>query len=215
MTAMPERPPTPAATDAEWTSMTRPDGRAAEPYPGLPPHRHWLRLILGVLAIALAVAAFAWPDATIRVVAVLFGLNLVVTGFVRAGLLLFAPGYPLLYRLLGIVFGVLTGLVGLLCLRNLTASLAVLLVVVAIGWLLDGLVQLFTAIGSRAPEGNNWQIATALLMVLGAVTVLAWPKIGIGAFVFIGATVLAFSGIGLTITAIMGMRAARQPSGAH
>ncbi|MEV4701762.1 DUF308 domain-containing protein [Actinoplanes sp. NPDC049316] len=198
MTAMPERPPAPAAAHAQR------------------PVYLWLHLLAGLFATAVGAAAFAWPDATLRVVAILFGLNLAVTGFFRAGLLLFASDHPMLQRILGIVFGVLTGLVGILCLRNLTASLAVLLVLVAIGWLLDGLVQLFSAVGAGPQRGSSWQIATALLMVLGAITVLTWPEIGLRAFVFVGATVLVFTGIGMSIIAIAGLRhQARHPGGAR
>jgi uncharacterized membrane protein HdeD (DUF308 family) len=169
----------------------------------------WLRLCLGILAIGLSIAVFAWPSATVHVIGVLFGLNLVVTGFVRAGLLLFVPGYPLLHRLLGIVFGVLTGLVGILCLRNITGSVVLLLVVVAIGWLLDGLVELFLTLGRRDESGGGWRIATAVAGILGAIALLVWPKAGLAVFIGIGATVLALVGIGQVISAVAGLRAAR------
>src|SRR4029453_17036023 len=93
--------------------------------------------------------------ATVQVVGVLFGLNLVVTGLIRAGLLLFVPGYPVLYRLLGITFGVLIPIVGTLCLRNITGSLTLLLVVIAIGWLLDGLIELFVTVGRPGEPGGG------------------------------------------------------------
>ena len=177
-------------------------------YPAVPQHSDRLRLIVGVVTVAVGIAAFVWPSATVHVIALLFGLNLVVTGFIRAGLLLFAPGYQMLYRVLGITFGILTGLIGILCLRNVTASLALLLVVVALGWLLDGLVQIFLAIGGTTGARGGWRIASGLLLVLGAITVLVWPKIGLATFVFVGATVLVFVGIGQVITAVAGMRAA-------
>jgi hypothetical protein len=67
--------------------------------PSVPDVRWWrVRLVLGIVAIVVGVAASAWPTATVRVVGLLFGLNLVVTGAVRTVLLVFAPGYPLLYR---------------------------------------------------------------------------------------------------------------------
>jgi len=167
----------------------------------------WLRLCLGILAIGVSVAVFAWPSATVHVLGVLFGLNLVVTGFVRAGLLLFLPGYPLLHRIVGIVFGMLTGSVGILCLRNVTGSVVLLLVVVAIGWLLDGLVELFLTLGRRDEPGGGWRIGTGLAGVLGAIALLAWPKAGLAVFVGVGATVLAFVGIGQVIGAITALRA--------
>jgi uncharacterized membrane protein HdeD (DUF308 family) len=172
-------------------------------------YRHWLRLAAGVLAIALAAAAFAWPEATVQVLAVLFGLHLAVSGFVRAGLSLFPSGSSLFGRLLGVVFGVLTALLGILCLRNLTGSLTLLVVVVAVGWLLDGLAQLMLAIGGPAEDRGGARFATGLFTVLGAIVLLVWPKVGLGAFIFIGATVLAFAGIGAVFSAIAGLRARR------
>lgn len=72
-------------------------------------HEHrfwWLSTVLGLITVAVGVAALAWPDATIRVVGLLFGLSLLVTGVVRAGLCLVVSWYPVLYRVLGVVFGV-------------------------------------------------------------------------------------------------------------
>jgi uncharacterized membrane protein HdeD (DUF308 family) len=203
MTATPERPGRPA-TDTDGP------GESAVPVArSVTGHRHWLRLFAGVFEIAVGVAAFAWPEATVEVIAVLFGLNLVVNGFMRAGLSLFRADYPVFARVLGVIFGVLTGLIGILCLRNLTGSLALLLVVVAVGWLLDGLGQIMLAIGGPPEDRGGARFATGLIAVLGAITILAWPKIGFGAFIFVGATVLAFAGIGTVISAIAGMRTHR------
>jgi uncharacterized membrane protein HdeD (DUF308 family) len=204
MTATPERP-------GRTVSDAGGPRESAVPARGTTEHRswHWLKLFAGVFEIALGAAAFAWPQATVQVVAVLFGLNLVVSGFVRAGLSLFSAAYPVFGRLLGVVFGVLTGLLGILCLRNLTGSLTLLLVVVAIGWFLDGLAQIMLAVGGPAEERGGARFAAGLVIVLGAIAILVWPKIGFGAFIFIGATVLAFAGIGTVISAIAGLRKPR------
>jgi uncharacterized membrane protein HdeD (DUF308 family) len=191
-------------------TMSVPEDTVVSGYPAVVAQRNWLRLFVGVLAIAIGVAAFAWPTATVKVIAILFGINLVVTGFFRAGLLLFVPGYPVLYRVLGITFGVLTGFIGILCLRNLTTSVALLLLVVSLGWMLDGLVQIFLGISGTADGGGGWSIGSGLLMVLGAIALLVWPKIGLGAFVFIGSTILIFVGLIQVISAVAGMRARKR-----
>jgi uncharacterized membrane protein HdeD (DUF308 family) len=80
---------------------------------------------------------------------------------------------------------------------------------VAIGWLLDGLVQIFLSIGDPAEAGGGWHIASGLLLVLGAIALLVWPRMGLGAFVFVGATVLVFVGLGQVISAIFRMRSTR------
>ena len=175
-------------------------------------HLYWLRLLVGVLAIGVGAVAFVWPSATVHVIGVLFGIYLLVTGLARAGLLLFAPGYPMLYRILGIIFGVLTAIVGIICLRNIAGSVLLLLVVVAIGWLLDGLVEIFLAAGNPDDPGNNWHFASGLGLILGGIAILVWPKLGLTAFVAIGATVLVVVGIGQVIGAVAGLRAAHRAS---
>lgn len=182
---------------------------AVPAFPPISENRYWLRLFLGVLAIGIGIAAFAWPSATVQVIGFLFGLNLLVTGIIQGCLLLFLPGLPLLYRVLGITFSVLTAIVGILCLRNITGSVALLLIIVAIGWLLDGLVKLFLALGRPKEAGAGSGIATGLLMILGALAILVWPKLGLGAFIGIAATVLVFVGVGHVISGVAGLRAER------
>jgi uncharacterized membrane protein HdeD (DUF308 family) len=195
-------------SEVERSMMSASQDSAVPRFSTLLGHRYWLRLVVGVLAIGIGAIAFVWPSATVQVIGVLFGLNLLVTGTIRAGLLLFVPGYPVLHRVLGIIFGVLTAIVGILCLRNLTASVVLLLVIVAIGWLLDGLVEIFLAAGNPGEEaGNTWHFATGLALVLGAIAVLVWPELGLATFVAIGAIVLLFAGVGQVIGAVAGLRA--------
>jgi uncharacterized membrane protein HdeD (DUF308 family) len=186
---------------------------AVERSPAIREQSSWLQLLVGVLAIAVGIAAFVWPSATIQVVGVLFGLNLLVTGLIRAGLLLFVPGYPALYRVVGIVAGVLIALVGVFCLANITTSLVLLLIVVALGWLLDGIVQIFLAVGRSGEAGGGWQIVTGLALLLGGVAVLVWPKFGLATFIAIGGTVLLLVGTGHVITAVAGLRSSRRAAG--
>lgn len=169
-------------------------------------HREWLQLFMGVVAIVAGVAAFAWPSATVHVIGFLFGLNLIVTGFTRAGLLLFMPGYPALYRVLGITLGVFIGIVGIFCLYNIAGSVLLLVAVIAVGWLLDGLVELVMALGNPAGTRVGWWLGTALAMILGGLAVLVWPKIGLATFIAIGASVLIIVGVGHVVSAITGRR---------
>ncbi|GIF12899.1 membrane protein [Actinoplanes teichomyceticus] len=169
----------------------------------------WLRLAAGVLAVVMGIVAFAWPSATLRVVGLLFGSQLLVMGVVRAAQLLVDPDTPVVQRVLGVIFGVLTGLVGIVCLRNVAGSLVLLLVIVAVGWLLDGLAEIFTTIGDSGvhPDGAGWRLATGLCAVLAAIAVLVWPGLGLATFLFIGATTLVFVGLCQILIGVSGLRA--------
>jgi uncharacterized membrane protein HdeD (DUF308 family) len=190
--------------------MPAPQNPAVTQVPTVLDHRHRGQLLAGVLAIAVGSVAFARQSATVQVIGLLFGLNLLVTGLARAGLLLFVPGFPRLYRVLGVVFGVLTAIVGVLCLLHLTASAVVLLVFIAAGLLFDGLVQIFVAVGEPVEAAGGRRIATGLLLLLAAVALLVWPRLGPVTFVMVGAAVLMFAGIGHVVTAVAGLRADRR-----
>jgi uncharacterized membrane protein HdeD (DUF308 family) len=160
-------------------------------------HRRWwwLRLLVGVATAGAGVAAIAWPETTVRVVGLLFGLNLLVTGAVRVGLCLVVAGYPAAYRVLGVIFGVLTVVVGLVCVRNVIGSAILLVLIVAIGWLLDGVLELIGGLGGRGDPGRAWRIAAGALSVVAAVAVLVWPELTLATFVAVGAIVLIVAGI--------------------
>ncbi len=166
----------------------------------------WVSLVAGVFALILGIMAFAWPSATLKVVGLLFGINLLIFGVVRIIQFVVTPDAPVAGRILGVVFGVLVGLLGILCLRNLAGSITLLVVFVALGWLLDGLAEIFIAIGDRG-QGSGWRIALGLCVALAAVAVLVWPGLGLATFLLFGATTLCFIGICGIVLGIAGLRA--------
>ncbi|GLW34912.1 HdeD family acid-resistance protein [Actinoplanes regularis] len=166
----------------------------------------WVSLVAGVFALILGIIAFAWPSASLKVVGLLFGINLLILGVVRIIQFIFSPDAPVAGRILGVVFGVLVGLLGILCLRDLAGSIKLLVVFVALGWLLDGLAEIFIAIGDRR-AGSGWRIALGLCVTLAAVAVLVWPGLGMATFLLFGATTLCFVGICGIVLGIAGLRA--------
>jgi uncharacterized membrane protein HdeD (DUF308 family) len=177
------------------------------PEPGL--RYWWLSGLLGLAAIAIGIAALTWPGATLRVAGFLFGLNLLVTGLVRAVLCLVVSGYPVLYRLLGVVFGVLTAVVGVICLRNVFASAVLLMVFVAIGWIFDGVVEIAVALAGAEDPLRRWRITAGVLYVATAVVVLVWPALSLKAFLSVGAVALIVIGVAQVAITIGSARAAR------
>ncbi|GGN21282.1 uncharacterized membrane protein HdeD (DUF308 family) [Actinoplanes campanulatus] len=169
---------------------------------------YWLRLIVGIVVAVIGVVAFAWPEATLRVVAFLFGLNLLVMGVSRTVLAIIAREAPALQRVLAGAFGVLVTLVGVLCVRNPTGSLSLLLLIIAIGWILDGLGEIVVTFGRHEP-GGGWRIALGVFVLLAAIAILVWPGLSLATFLLIGATTLVFAGICLVVGAIAGLRSSR------
>lgn len=173
----------------------------------------WVSALLGLALIALGVAVLAWPDATVRVVGLLFGLNLLIAGLVRTGLSLFLDGYPAAYRVLGVLFGVLTAIVGILCLRNIFASAILLVLFIAIGWLLEGVGEVAIAVMGTDDPIRRWRLATGALHVVAAVVVLIWPALSLTTFLAVGAVILIAFGIAELAVSIGWARAGRSAAG--
>lgn len=144
-----------------------------EPYPSL--EGAWARLaeiawqavlLAGVAALALGCVVLAWPEPTLAVVGVLFGLYLLVTGVVQL-VGAFGTHASTAMRVLAFISGALSVLLGLLCFRGTTQSLFLLAIWIGIGWLFRGITQLMAAASDPGMPGRAWQA------FLGAVTVVA------------------------------------------
>jgi uncharacterized membrane protein HdeD (DUF308 family) len=141
--------------------------------------RHWgWVLAFGVLTLAVGVAALIWPGPTLVVIAVLFGIQLVVAGifqFVSAFGMDESTGSRVLYVLLG----ALSIFVGIYAVRHLGVTLGAIALLLGIYWIVSGFVQLFTAISHREIPHRGWAIALAILSIVAGVIVVAEPAISL------------------------------------
>jgi uncharacterized membrane protein HdeD (DUF308 family) len=138
-------------------------------------------LLFGFGTILLGIVVLVWPDKTIVVVAVLFGIQLILAGifrFVSALAIDDAPGGT---RVLLALLGVLSFIVGIYALRHVNVTIAALALVLGIFWIVNGVIELFTAIGHREMPGRGWTIILSLLSVVAGIVVLAYPDISLQA----------------------------------
>lgn len=148
--------------------------------------------VSGVVAIAIGTILLVWTEATLSVIAVLFGLYFVISGVVRIVRGAASTGSSAGGRVLNIVLGVLVLILGILAIRNPEGSLAVLGLVVGIVWIVEGVAALveFTTDSSRWPG-----IVLGVVSVLAGVIVLFAPVATIGVLVTIGGIMLIISGL--------------------
>jgi uncharacterized membrane protein HdeD (DUF308 family) len=169
---------------------------------------HRMRMATGVLMIGAGASALAWPSAMVRVLGLLFGLNLVVTGAIRAGLLLVVPGYPRLYRIAGVVGGVLTTIAGLVCLRSIAVSVVLLIVVVTAGWALNALLGTWLSVDGAAESRTNRYVVAGSALLVAAVIGLIRPELEPATLVRTGGAVLLCAGTAQLVRSIAGLQVA-------
>ena len=131
-------------------------------------------LAFSVATLILGVMVMAWPSATVKLVALLFGLQLFVGGlfslvraFTRGG-----EGS----RVLLAVLGVLGILVGIFVLRHLFQTVVILVILLGVYWVLHGIIEFFVAIDQRGTPARGLNAAMGILSFIAGVVVLSWPS---------------------------------------
>lgn len=139
-----------------------------------------IRLIFGIagaVALVIGVVLLVWPDHTIPVLALFFGIYLVITGIARLLMGLFGRTLGTGHRVLNVLFGVLLLVGGIVALRDIAIASATLLLVIAIvagiGFIVEGVMAIAEAGASRA---QGWTVAYGIVGIIAGVAVLAVPE---------------------------------------
>jgi uncharacterized membrane protein HdeD (DUF308 family) len=165
---------------------------AADMLAGVGRHWGWV-LTFGIITLLAGLLALAWPGRTIVAIAVLFGLQLVVAGLFRFVAALAVEEASGGTRVLLALLGVLSFIVGLYALRHVLLTIAVLALLLGIFWIVNGAVEVFTALSHRGMQGRGWTILMGLLSVVAGVVVLVWPAISLATLaVVLGFWLLVF-----------------------
>jgi uncharacterized membrane protein HdeD (DUF308 family) len=170
--------------------------------PSLFRHLWKSRLALGLVALALGVVVLVWPGPSILVAAVLFGLFLVLSGIIE---LVFALTLDVSVgnRILLLISGALSLIVGVLAFRHFGQGYAVLLLAIWIGvaFIFQGVAELTLAISHREIPGRGWLVFGGILGMLAGIVVLGWPFSSIVVLALVTGIWLVIIGIARIISA--------------
>jgi uncharacterized membrane protein HdeD (DUF308 family) len=140
------------------------------------PSRWWVVCLLGLISIAAGVLAIAYPDITLLVLGLFFGVTLMLIGatwIVVGAEETSAPGV----QTLRIVVGVLAVLAGMVCLVRPGASVLALLVAVSLWFIVTGIADLARAVAE--PTGRVFSAVLGLLAIAVGVILVGDPDIGL------------------------------------
>jgi uncharacterized membrane protein HdeD (DUF308 family) len=129
---------------------------------------------LGLVAIAIGVIVLVWPDRTLRVIGILFGIYLLVSGFLEI-VVAFAPQERTGLRVLAVITGALSILLGLLCFRGVFESILLLALWIGFGWLIRGIARAAAAASAPYEPHRGWQIFGGILLAIAGVVVIVSP----------------------------------------
>jgi uncharacterized membrane protein HdeD (DUF308 family) len=168
---------------------------------------------MGILSVILGIMVLVWPKATLLIVAIMFGLQLIVAGAVRLSVTRDLPSDPGWLKPVSIGLGVLSIIAGIICLFRPGTSLAVIAIFIAIGWIAEGIAALVQGFGSDRTTGTRvFLIVSGVVSILGGLVVAIFPGSSLVVLTRIAGIALIVIGVVELVAALMARRAAGSSS---
>lgn len=150
----------------------------------------WLLLGLGVISLIAGLLIVFNPAAAVATIALFFGIWLLVSGIftlIRG----FGDKMETGAKVLSIIVGALSIVLGIMCFRNLANAVEILVLFIGISLIMRGILETVVGISAKGAEGRGWLITLGILTLLVGIGILVWPNIGLATIVyFIGFTLI-------------------------
>ncbi len=152
---------------------------------------HWgLHVFIGFLAIVAGILAISYPDITLRILGLIFGINLLVYGVFSLAVA-FEPAVTGLVAALRAIVGIVAIIVGIVLVVRPSASVLALLFAIAIWFIVAGASDFVRGIGN----GQWGAILLGLIGIAAGVVLLANPELGLTALALIAGIAFIVRGI--------------------
>jgi len=147
---------------------------------------HWgLVMAYGVLTFAIGAVLAAWPGETLKVLAILLAIQLILMGSVQMFLALGSASYERNRRWVVGLTGVLAVVIGVLCLTDPVQTLKVIGILIGIFWIVVGLGDLVGAFLPSTPGSRIWDIVKGVVSIGAGIFLVANPKVSLGFLVIV------------------------------
>jgi uncharacterized membrane protein HdeD (DUF308 family) len=158
-------------------------------------------LTMGLASIALGVIALVWPGATLRVVGVLFGIYLLVTGVFELASA-FGTHVPRHLRVLHFITGAASILLGLICFRGPLESTLLLALWIGFSWLLRGTTETAAAASAQDIPARGWHVAFGIIGAMAGIVMIIMPFASIATLILVVGIMAIVLGLTEVIRAI-------------
>jgi uncharacterized membrane protein HdeD (DUF308 family) len=212
--ATPTGEPTTPATDASAAPRTRREAALAVGLTTAPAGRTWGALVaIGILSVLLGILILVWPSATLLVVAITFGLQLIVAGVVRIAMSRDLPSEPGWLRPSSIALGVLAVVAGVICLFRPGTSLLVIAILIAVGWVAEGIATIAHGFGSDRSAGSRiFLVVAGIVWILAGLAVAIFPGSSLVLLTLLAGIMIIVIGVAELVMVLLVRRAARGAS---
>ena len=129
-------------------------------------------LVLGVVTLVLGLILTFYPSVTVNVIGVLLGLLVIVSGLFH---LIRMFGNSEAHRVWLGISGLLLVVAGVVLLRHLHLTVALIGLIIGLGWIVQGVVALITSFSGDPREGRGWWIFFGIVSLIGGIVITALP----------------------------------------
>ncbi|WP_238423164.1 HdeD family acid-resistance protein [Gordonia sp. 'Campus'] len=157
-------------------------------------------IVTSIVGIVLGVIAIVWPGPTIVVVAMLFAISLIIAGIFRIYQAFAASFLGTGARaMLGIV-GAIVLLAGVIALFSPGDAVWLLAVFVGIGWIFQGVADLYAAITKSGHSPTWFLILSGIVSVGAGIVMMILPSFSLGVLAWVGGIMLVALSIATLLT---------------
>jgi len=129
-------------------------------------------VVLGVITVTLGLIVTFYPSATLNAIAALFGLLLILSGIFH---LIRVFGGSEAHRVWMGISGLLLIVIGVVMLRHLHLTVALIGLIIGITWIVQGVTALIVSFSGGAREGGGWWIFFGIFSLVGGIVIVAVP----------------------------------------
>ena len=129
-------------------------------------------VVLGALTLILGIIVSFHPTGSLNVLAVLLGILMILSGIFHL-VRIFGPGEE--HRVWLGIAGLLFIVIGVVLIRHLHLSLALVGLFVGLTWVVQGVTALIGGIAGGAREGRAWWITFGVVSLIAGIVVTATP----------------------------------------
>jgi uncharacterized membrane protein HdeD (DUF308 family) len=134
--------------------------------------RAWQTIFLGFVTLTLGLIVSFHPSGSLNVIAVLLGILMIISGIFH--LIRMSDSAESRRAWLGIP-GLLHIVIGVVLIRNLYLTVALIGLVIGITWIVQGLSALITGISGGSGEERGWWIFFGIISLIAGIVVTAVP----------------------------------------
>ncbi len=158
-------------------------------------------LVVGVCSVALGVLIAVWPDKTVPILELLFGLYLLTNGVAQLWLAIGAR-FALPLRTLVFVSGLLTVVMAVMCLRG-GNSVLLLSMWIGLSWTIRGITQATVAAWDEQLSDSGRHEVFGLFTMLVGIVVLVLPLEELGTLgLIVGGCLMALGGLEVALAGV-------------